>query len=43
LHVQKKLATQEKDAIVWRDTCLNYFQKFSNKPVPVFSDKVIIE
>jgi len=43
LHVQEKLATQEKDAIIWRDTCLSYFQEFSNRPVPVFSDKVATE
>ena len=43
LHVQEKLATQEKDAIIWRNTCLNYFQKFSKRLVPAFSDKVIIE
>ncbi|MGB2864814.1 MAG: alpha-glucuronidase family glycosyl hydrolase [Sedimentisphaerales bacterium] len=34
LHVQEKLATQEKDAIIWRDTCLDYFQKISKIPVP---------
>ncbi len=34
LHVKEKLATQEKDAAIWRDTCLGYFQKFSNRPVP---------
>lgn len=43
LHVQEKLATQEKDAIIWRNTCLNYFQEFGKRPVPAFSDKVIIE
>lgn len=32
-HVQEKLATQEKDAAFWRDTCLGYFQKFSKMPV----------
>lgn len=34
LHVQEKLATQEKDAITWRDTCLNFFQKFSKMSMP---------
>jgi alpha-glucuronidase len=34
LHVKEKLATQEKDAAIWRDTCVGYFQKFSNRPVP---------
>ena len=32
-HVQEKLAIQEKDAAVWRDTCLGYFQKFSKMPI----------
>ncbi len=31
--VQKKLAIQEKDSAIWRDTCLGYFQKFSNMPI----------
>jgi alpha-glucuronidase len=33
-HVQEKLATQEKDADIWRDTCLGYFQKFNKTPFP---------
>ena len=37
LQVQEKLATQEKDAAVWRDTCLSYFQKFSNRPIPEYN------
>jgi len=37
LHVQEKLATQERDAIIWRDTCLGYFQKFSKMPVPDYN------
>lgn len=37
LHVQEKLATQERDAIIWRDTCLDYFQKFSQIPVPDYN------
>jgi alpha-glucuronidase len=37
LHVQEKLATQEKDAAIWRDTCISYFQKFSNRPVPAYN------
>jgi len=36
-HVQEKLATQEKDATIWRDTCLGYFQKFSKKPIPEYN------
>jgi alpha-glucuronidase len=33
LHVQEKLNTQEKDAAIWRDICVGYFQKFSKQPV----------
>lgn len=33
-HVQEKLATQKKDAIIWRDTCLGYFKEFSKLPIP---------
>jgi len=33
LHVQEKLQQQKKDAIIWRDTCLHYFQKFNNQPI----------
>ena len=32
-HVQKKLVQQRTDAAIWRDTCLQYFQKFSRLPV----------
>ena len=35
--VQEKLAIQEKDAAVWRDTCLDYFQKFSKMPIPEYN------
>ena len=33
IHVKKKLAKQKKDAEIWRDTCLEYFQKFSKMPI----------
>jgi len=36
-HVQEKLAIQEKDAAIWRDTCLGYFQKFSKMAVPEYN------
>jgi alpha-glucuronidase len=36
-HVQQKLATQEKDATIWRDTCLGYFQRFSKMPIPEYN------
>jgi alpha-glucuronidase len=36
LHVKNKLEKQKKDAVIWRDTCLQYFQKFSKKPVVHF-------
>ncbi len=33
LHVKTKLEKQKTDAAIWRDTCLQYFQKFSKKPI----------
>jgi alpha-glucuronidase len=36
-HVQEKLVIQEKDAVIWRDTCLGYFQKFSKMPIPEYN------
>jgi alpha-glucuronidase len=33
LHVKAKLEKQKTDAAIWRDTCLQYFQKFSKKPI----------
>jgi alpha-glucuronidase len=35
MHVKDKLQVQLKDAAVWRDTCLQYFRKFSAKEIPV--------
>jgi alpha-glucuronidase len=35
--VQEKLATQEKDAMIWRDTCLNYFREFGKMPTPDYN------
>jgi alpha-glucuronidase len=32
--VAEKLATQERDAVYWRDACLLYFQTFSKRPLP---------
>jgi alpha-glucuronidase len=32
-HLQAKLEIQKTDASAWRDTCLQYFQKFSKKPI----------
>ncbi len=34
VHVQQRLARQEKDARDWRDACLLYFQQFSRRPLP---------
>ncbi|MBO8131009.1 MAG: alpha-glucuronidase [Candidatus Marinimicrobia bacterium] len=36
-HVNKKLRIQYEDAKLWRDTCLEYFSKFSKIPVPDFN------
>jgi alpha-glucuronidase len=32
-HVSEKLKQQQKDASIWRDTCLNYFQEFSRMKI----------
>src|SRR4029453_11332202 len=32
--VAGKLAIQERDAVVWRDACLLYFQTFSHRSLP---------
>jgi alpha-glucuronidase len=37
--VAKKLAIQERDAVVWRDACLLYFQTFSKRPLPAAVEK----
>lgn len=37
--VAQKLALQERDAIVWRDACLLYFQTFSKRSLPAGVEK----
>jgi len=37
--VARKLSIQERDAIVWRDACLLYFQTFSKRPLPARVEK----
>ncbi len=32
-HVKDKLQKQKQDSVIWRDTCLGYFKKFSGKDV----------
>lgn len=34
LHVKGKLAKHYEDAVIWRDTCIEYFRKFSRMDVP---------
>ncbi|HEX2860853.1 MAG TPA: alpha-glucuronidase family glycosyl hydrolase [Lacunisphaera sp.] len=34
IHVQQRLARQEKEAVNWRDACLLYFHQFSKRPLP---------
>ena len=33
-HVEMLLATQEKEAVWWRNACLQYFSTFSKMPIP---------
>lgn len=37
--VAKKFELQERDAVVWRDACLLYFQTFSKRPLPASVEK----
>jgi alpha-glucuronidase len=37
--IAKKFALQERDAIVWRDSCVLYFQTFSKRPLPAGVEK----
>ncbi len=32
--VQKRLRTQSRDAVWWRDACLLYFQQYARRPIP---------
>ena len=32
--VQRKLRQQARDAQIWKDACLLYFQQFSRRPIP---------
>ncbi|PUA30786.1 MAG: alpha-glucuronidase [Cellvibrio sp. 79] len=32
--VKALLVVQERDAVIWRDSCVLYFQTFSSKPIP---------
>ena len=32
-HVKSRLETHQRDAAIWRDTCLQYFQTFSGRPI----------
>jgi len=32
--VQRKLRLQSRDAVVWKDACLQYFQQFNHLPIP---------
>ena len=36
-HVKGKLDQQKRDAATWRDTCIEYFQKFSDRPIPAIN------
>lgn len=38
-HVKALLKIQERDAVIWRDSCVLYFQTFSGKPIPASYEK----
>ncbi|HSC67388.1 MAG TPA: alpha-glucuronidase family glycosyl hydrolase [Cellvibrio sp.] len=37
--VKALLQVQERDAVIWRDSCILYFQTFSGKPIPAKYEK----
>ncbi|HCS64187.1 MAG TPA: alpha-glucuronidase [Cellvibrio sp.] len=37
--VKALLIVQERDAVIWRDSCVLYFQTFSGKPIPAGYEK----
>jgi alpha-glucuronidase len=39
LQVEQLLAVQYDEAILWRNSCVLYFQSFSNRPIPVGLEK----
>lgn len=41
--VQRKLRRQTRDAMVWRDGCLLYFQSFHNRPFPADMERPVFE
>jgi alpha-glucuronidase len=41
--VQSKLRIQAKDALVWKDACLLYFQTFSRQPIPYELERPVHE
>jgi alpha-glucuronidase len=38
-HVKALLSIQEKEAMLWRNACLTYFQTFSRQPIPAELEK----
>ncbi len=38
-HVKMLLTIQEKEAVMWRNSCLLYFQTFSKRPIPAELEK----
>ncbi len=37
--IKALLQVQERDAVIWRDSCVLYFQTFSGKPIPATYEK----
>lgn len=42
-HVQSRLKIQSRDAVWWKDACLQYFQSFSKRPIPYDIERPIHE
>ena len=43
LEVQSKLRTQTRDAQIWKDACLLYFQQFSKREIPFDIERPVYE
>jgi alpha-glucuronidase len=41
--VQSRLRIQAKDALIWKDACLLYFQTFSKQPIPYELERPVYE
>jgi len=43
IDIQSRLKTQTRDAVIWRDACVLYFQTFSSLPVPYELERAVFD